>query len=328
MQRTQQKPVVLIVDSVYNRAPQLFSSISDLHILEAPTGEEALARMVKEKQAAAVVLNVDSYRGPLYQSFGNKGLLARFGVGCDGVDFDKASKHGLVVTNTPGVLDSTVAEFTVFLAGEVLRMAGRCSNEIKQGRWNPVMGRELHGKTFAILGLGNIGKRVSQILSFGFGVDVLALKKHAGDPDRLKEKYGVNKISTEFSEIAPHADIVSLHLPANSETHHFLDRDRLHQLKRGAVLINTGRGALVDEIALYEALKSGQLAGAGLDVFAREPYKPADPDADLRTLSNVILTPHIGSSTKECSRRMAKRVLQNIRYFLDKEYDQMDVVTR
>src|SRR5699024_2332023 len=139
--------------------------------------------------------------------------LARFGVGCDGVDLEQAQEKKLFVTNTPGVLESTVAEFTVFLAGEVLRRPGRINKEIREGEWNPTSGRDLQDKTWAILGLGKIGKKVSKILSFGFGVKVYALKKNISDPDKVREEYGVEKISTDYTDIAPFADIVSLHLP-------------------------------------------------------------------------------------------------------------------
>ncbi|MDR8393415.1 NAD(P)-binding domain-containing protein [Aliifodinibius sp. S!AR15-10] len=321
------KPIVLVVKTVYERVKTVFEEISDFEIVPAPTEEMALVEIVREKDPIAVVLNVDPYTGPLYDALQKGRLIARYGVGCDNIDFKKAAENGLYVTNTPGVLEATVAEFTVFLMGEVLRMPGLSTHDMKEGHWNQRMGRELRGKTCAILGLGAIGKKVSQILSFGFDVTVLALKKTIENPEELKEKYGVQKASTEFSEIAPRADIISLHLPANEETHHYMDKPRLQQLKRGSVLINTGRGALVDENALYDALKKNHISAAGLDVYQHEPYKPLDPQKDLRDLENVVLTPHIGSSTGECSRRMAERVIQNIRLWVKGEHNQMDVVS-
>lgn len=326
MEAKNKRPIVLVVESLFNRFRELFEPITDLDIRPAPVAEASLSQEILEQDPVAVVLDVDAYTDSLYKAMKKGRLIARFGVGCDGIDFAKARKNELKVTNTPDVLESTVAEFTVFLAGEVLRKVGLSSGKMKNGNWNRVIGRELHGKTCAIIGLGNIGKRVSQILTFGFGNEVLALKRTIEDRQLLKEKYGVAKVSTEFSEIAPLADIVSLHLPANEETYHYLDKSRLQSLKQGAVLINTGRGALIDECALYDALDRDHLAGAGLDVFAHEPYRPVDPAKDLRKLDNVVLTPHIGSSTLECTKRMAERVIQNIRYSIKGKHQKMDIV--
>lgn len=320
------KPTVLVTEESYTRGKQIYDAIEDMEIIQVPVDEVRLAELVSEHNAFAVVLGPETYTGPLYEAMKEKGVLARFGVGCDGVDLEKSRKNGLLVTNTPGVLESTVAEFTVFLAGEVMRSPGRTTGEMRKGSWNPAPGGELQGKTWVILGLGNIGKKVSQILSFGFGVKVYALKKSIPDAGKIRETWGVEKVSTEYDEIAPFADIVSLHLPANEQTRHYMNRRRLQKLKPGAVLINTGRGALVDENALYDAIREDHLSGAGLDVFINEPYKPVAADKDLRELSNIVLTPHVGSNTAECSARMTERVIRNIRLAREEKYDQMDVV--
>jgi lactate dehydrogenase-like 2-hydroxyacid dehydrogenase len=255
--KDKEKPVVVITEEEYKKGKDVFDSVPDIEIATAPADEHTLSEIIREKDAFAVVLGVEKYTGPLYETIKKGGLIARFGVGCDGVDFKKAKDNDLYVTNTPGVLESTVAEFTIFLAGEVLRKPGLVNEQMKKGIWHPVMGNELKGKTWAILGLGKIGKKVSQILSFGFEVKVFAFESINIERESTIEEYGVKKISSNFSEIVPFADIVSLHLPANKDTYHFLNKDRLEQLKPGAVLINTGRGSLVDENALYDALKDG-----------------------------------------------------------------------
>ncbi len=324
--KVKEKPVVVVIEEVYKKGKDIFGKVTDMEIVTASSDEDSLSEIVREKNTVAVVLGVEKYTGPLYEAMKKGGIIARFGVGCDGVDFEKAKYNDLYVTNTPGVLESTVAEFTVFLAGEVLRKPGIANEQMKKGIWQPVMGNELKGKTWAILGLGKIGKKVSQILAFGFEAKIFAFEIINIEPKKIREKYGVEKVSSDFSEIVPFADIVSLHLPANKDTHHFLSKERLEQLKPGAVLINTGRGSLIDENALYDALKNGHLSGAGLDVFENEPYKPISPNKDLRELSNVVLTPHIASSASECSRRMAERVMQNIYFGLEEKYEQMDIV--
>ena len=327
MNGSEEKALILVAGEYYERGKEVYDSIDDFRVEKAPVDEVQLADMIREKQPLAVVIGPETYSGELYESMEKGGILARYGVGYDGVDIKKANEAGLIVTNTPGVLEASVAEHTVFLAGEIFRMPGFMTQLIKNGQWNAITGTELRGKTWAVLGLGNIGKEVSRILSFGFGVKVTALKKDLSDREKLQEEFGVEKITSEFSEVVEEADIISLHLPANEETHHFINKERLHQLKKGAVFLNTARGSLVDENALYDALKSNHLAGAGLDVFQHEPYQPLEKAKDLRTLSNVVLTPHTGSNTDACSKRITQRVLQNIRYAKDRKYDQMDIVS-
>lgn len=320
------KPVVLVIDKVYQKARRIFDSVEDFKILTTTAEENALSEVIKEENAFAVVLGGDKYTGALYESLGNGGLIARFGVGYDGIDLRQAKENNLLVTNTPEVLESTVAEFTIFLAAEVLRKVGAMNVAVRQGNWSPCMGNDLHTKVWAIIGMGKIGERLSRILSFGFGVRVLALKSSHVATDKMRQECGVEEVFSDFTEMAPLADIISLHLPAKKDTYHFLDQARLEQLKPGAFLINTGRGTLIDENALYDVLAKGKLAGAGLDVFEHEPYRPMNPDKDLRSLPNVVLTPHMASSTLECSGRMAERVIQNIRFAYNKQYEKMDIV--
>lgn len=320
------KPVVVVVDSIYHKAKAVFDAITDFQIKVASAEENSLAVVLAREDAFCVVLDAKQYKGPLYEHLPQGGLIARFGVGYDGVDLEKAARCGLRVTNTPGVLESTVAESTLFLAGEVLRTFGRADQRIRQGHWEPYLGHDLGGKTWVILGLGQIGRRLSAILSFGYGVKVYGLKTDLTDAGNLARQCGAERIASEFLDIAPYGDIVSVHLPANQTTRHYLNATRLAQLKTGAVLINTGRGSLVDEIALYDAISGGKLAGAGLDVFEQEPYLPAAPNKDLRDLSAVVMTPHVSSSTEECAVRMAQCVLKNIRFAQEGRYDQMDLV--
>lgn len=322
-----QEPVVVIADTIYRKARKVFDGATGFKLVVSEATEEALAGIVERENAFCVVIDARKYTGPLYKKMSPGGLIARFGVGYDGVDMVQASACGLVVTNTPGVLDSTVAESTVFLAAEVLRKFGAADGDMKQGRWQSFMGNDLKGKTWSIIGMGRIGRTLCQMLVRGFGVRVYGLKSDLSDAEALKASCGATMISSDFADLAPQSDIVSLHLPASAETRHFMNEKRMGQLKRGAILINTGRGSLVDEHALFDSLVTGQLGGAGLDVFETEPYHPLDPAKDLRSLSGVTLIPHLSSSTVECAVRMAERVIRNIRFALEKKYDRMDLVT-
>ena len=320
------KPVVIVTELEYRKGEAVFASASDLEIVPGPSAEEPLARLIREKKAFAVVLGVEKYGGPLYESLPAYGVIARFGVGYDGIDPVQAKEHALFVINTPGVLEGAVAEQTLFLAGALLRNIALLDKKMRAGTWTTHLGTELKGKIWAVIGLGAIGKQVSRIASFGFGARVFGCDTRLSDLKDLKKMCGIESASKDYFEIASAADMLSLHIPANRKTHHYLNSDRLRVLKSSAILINTARGSLVDEDALYDALAGGKLAGAALDVYQSEPYRPVHPNKDLRTLPNVVLTPHTSSSTAEACKRVAERVLQNIRYARTKEYQKMDLV--
>lgn len=320
------KSVVVITELEYRKGKEVFTSAADLEIIPGPSAEKPLAKLVREKNAFAVVIGVEKHCGLLYESLPAGGVIARFGVGYDGIDLVKAKKHALLVTNTPAVLDQAVIEQTIFLAGAILRKIAILDHKMRAGQWTPMIGTELKDKIWSIIGLGAIGKRVSKIAAFGFGARVFACEKQLPASNELKEMYGIEKVSQDYFEIASEADILSLHIPANRETYHYLNCDRLTILKPGAVIINTARGSLIDEAALYDFLVEGKLAGAALDVYQNEPYQPVLPQKDLRKLPNIVLTPHTSSSTAEACQKMAERVLLNIRYALTKDYQKMDLV--
>jgi len=320
------RPVTVIVDTIYRKAPEIFDGMDFSELKVVPAVEDEIAAAVEGSGAFAVILDAQAYQGALYDKMPEGGLLARFGVGYDGIDFVRAGQRKLVVTNTPDVLETTVAESTVFLAAEVLRRMGTANKDLKGGIWKTFLGEDLGGKTWAIIGLGRIGTALSRMLTFGFGVRVYGVKSDLSDSERLKERSGAVLITDRFEQVASQSDIVSLHLPVTPSTRHFMDQNKLGQLKQGAVLINTGRGSLVDEIALYDAVTEGRLAGVGLDVFEYEPYRPVNPEKDLRTLDKAVLTPHISSSTHQCAVRMARRVIDNIGYALKNDYGRMDIV--
>ncbi len=316
---------VVIVESVYEKGEAVFSRVDDLDIVVCASAEDGLAARIGETGAFGAVLGGDRYTGGLYDSLPRGGIIARYGVGFDGVDLEKAKARGIAVTNTPDVLARTVAESTVLLAGECLRRFGESSVALKAGGWSPMPGRDFYGKTWAIIGLGSIGKGVAQILSFGFGVKVVSLKRDSIDPGEAEQAYGVAALYDDFETLVEAADIVSLHVPANDETVGYIDRDKLGMMPQRALLINTGRGTLIDEAALYDAIASGRIAGAGLDVFDKEPYEPVQ-GKDLRKLDRVVMTPHVGSNTAECNARMAERVLLNLRAAANGDLGALDLV--
>jgi phosphoglycerate dehydrogenase-like enzyme len=193
-----------------------------------------------------------------------------------------------------------------------------------QRAWEPVTGVELQGKTLAIIGCGGIGRSVARIASLGYGMQVVGCSRPGASPPAPLEHF--HAVVNDFSTAVRGASFVSLHMSASGDNAQFVNRERLPQLDERAWLINTARGSLVDERALYEALAERRHARAALDVFAREPYAPVEGSGDLRSLANVILTPHVGSNTAEANGRMAGRALQNIALAQARQFAQMDLL--
>jgi phosphoglycerate dehydrogenase-like enzyme len=318
------RPKVLVTESEYRKAEACFLSASGLECLRAPDDEPELAVALRETRAAYVVVGPRPYSGALYDALPRGGVIARFGVGHDNIDKRKATEAGLLCTNTPGVLDQSVAEHTMLLVAAAARPLLSISASMTRHVWDPAPGVELHGKTLAIVGCGGIGRSVACIATLGYGMQVVGCSRPAVAPPAALVHFAA--ITSDFAVAVRQADFVSLHMSASRENVHFINRERLAQLGERAWLINTARGSLVDEAALFAALSGGRLAGAALDVFEREPYVPAAGGGDLRSLPNVILTPHVGSNTIEANRRMAERALQNVALAEARMFARMDLV--
>jgi len=231
-------------------------------------------------------------------------VLSRFGVGYDHVDLKAATKYGVVVTNSPGANTASVSELAITLILALTRDLCFLHQEIRKGEWNQKSTFELGGKTVGIVGLGEIGKEVVRKIS-GFKVKILAY-----DVVKDKEfalKYHVNYV--KLDELLKNSDYVTLHVPLILATKKIISEKQLRLMKKNAFLINTARGALLDEGALIEALQNKEIAGAGLDVFENEPL---EKDSLLRNLDNVIITPHIAATTKEACENMATAAAKNV----------------
>ncbi len=319
-------PPILVTETEYAKGRHVFEKASGLRCVPVGAAEDTLAAAVRRERAAAVVIGVEPYLGDtLYDALPRGGVIARFGVGHDGVDKQKATRRGLLVANTPGVLTASVAEHTIWLIGALVRHVSRGDAAVRAGEWRPLIGAELHGKTLAVIGCGAIGRQVAAIACHGFGMRVIGFDRPGLDLDEM-QGWGISRLTDRWDDAVGEADVVSIHIAGTPETRRFVNAERIAKVRRGSFLVNTARGAVLDEAALYDALTSGRLAGAALDVFETEPYAPAAAGKDLRTLPNVVLTPHIGSSTFEACTRMAERSLANVRAGLAKRYDGMDVV--
>jgi lactate dehydrogenase-like 2-hydroxyacid dehydrogenase len=335
------RPVVLVPEGVHARGKRVFGHEHELDVQVVGDDEQALAEAVRRFGCRAAVVGGRPYLGPLYEALGEAGgsdgaVLARFGVGHDGIDKPLCRQHGILVTNTPGTLDVSVAEFTIALMLSVLRRIVRVAAPGRPGAGvAPSEGVELRGRTLGLIGFGGIARRVAAAASFGLGMRVLAAGRRSADQLRQDEsvplahlcaRFGLEEYTDDADSVLARADVVSLHVPATPETDGLMGAGRLERMKQAAVLINTARGSVVDESALFDALASGRLGGAGLDVSAVEPYEPARIDKDLRTLDNVVLTPHVASDTVEANDRMAAASLENVRCFFAGAIDRMSRV--
>ncbi len=319
--------VVLVTGPEFLRAEALFTSAAGVRCIAAPSLERELASAIVEQGARHVVVGSQPYRSELYAALPRGGVLARLGVGYDNIDTRKATEAGLLCTNTPHVLEQSVAEQTLLLIAAAARHLLPMTSAMQSRDWTPRQGVELRDKTLAVIGCGEIGRAVARIASAGFGMRVIGCTRQRLHRDAISAA-GLDYVTTDFTEAVRDAHFVSLHIPATRENAHFINADRLELLAGHAWLVNTARGAVVDESALYDALAAQRIAGAALDVFEREPYQPVDPGRDLRALPNVILTPHAASNTGEANRRMAECALGNIALAEAGEFARMDLLNR
>ena len=331
---------VFVTQKEYDKAAEVYAECTGFQLVPAPSEENALAATVAEHAACAVVVGVDAYAGSLYDALASangRSLIARFGVGHDGIDKSAARRAGIFITNTPGVLDKSVAEHTFWLLGALARNVASGDAAMRRGDFPSRQGTELAGKTLLVIGLGAIGQQVAGIAGRGFGMNVIAVgqvpladlaARYGVDAASFLRNNGIASYTTDVDSALTEADVVSLHLASNEQTRHFLSATRLARMKAAALLVNTSRGPVIDEHALFSVLRDRKIAGAALDVFEVEPYRPAAVDADLRTLDNVVLTPHLGSSTAEANRRMGEATLRNVRLFFAGRYEEMNLVDR
>ena len=241
-------------------------------------------------------------------------MLANFGVGYNHIDTNAAKSRGLAVSNTPDVLTEARADVALTLLLMVSRRAGEGERHVRTGAWTGwrpthMLGTQVSGKTLGLVGMGRIARAVSRRAHHGFGMRVIF---HDPYPPSAPEAAALGAEPRErLEEVLEESDFVSLHCPATPDTRHLMNRERLARMRRSAFLINTARGDIVDETALVEALADGTIAGAGLDVYEREP----EVSAELLAMENVVLLPHLGSATQETRVAMGQRAVENLRLF-------------
>jgi glyoxylate reductase len=273
-------------------------SLSPQELRHAVAGQDALISLLTDR--------IDS---ELLDAAPNLKVVSNFAVGYNNIDLSAAKKRKVMVTNTPGVLTDATADMTWALLMAVSRRLIEGDSMVRQEKWTgweplQLLGGHVTGATLGLIGLGRIGQAVARRAA-GFGMNILAWNRSLPDP-KLIEQLGITMMSID--EVCQQSDYVSLHLSLNESTKHILNADRLAMMKPTAYVINTARGPHIDEAALVHALRSNQIAGAGLDVYEREPIL----QTGLVELDNVVLAPHLGSATYQTRAQMGEMVVNNV----------------
>jgi len=274
-------------------------------------GADAEAELIHRIGKARVAINIRAharFSGAVFAACPDLKLVSVWGTGTDNIDLNAAGMRGVTICNTPGINAFAVAEHALTLMLTVARRITVLDSEMRKGKWPREMLTQLVGKTLGVFGMGAIGSRVAA-LGRGIGMTVLGWSA-TGDEARIRTA-GARPAAKE--EILRAADVVSLHVRLMTETRGFLGRKELGLMKPTAILVNTGRGALVDREALLDALKQRRLLGAGLDVFHQEPLAADDP---ILALPNVVCSPHNAGQTPEVIRDGLLAAVDNVEGFL------------
>lgn len=292
--------------------PELLPLRERGEVVLCSTRHESPADLINRLRGATAAINVRAYSkftDEVFAALPELRFLTVMGTGTDNIDLEAASRRGVVVSNTPTAPTISVAEHALALTLALTKNLVPMHNALVGGTWKHLPGVELRGKTFGFIGLGIIAAELAPcIRALGMRAIGWSLTRDEARAERL----GVEL--ADFDDVLRHSDVVSLHLRASPQTESIIGERELALMKTGAYLINTGRGALVDEAALVRALREKRIAGAGLDVFRTEPL-PAD--SPFVGLENVILTPHVGWVTDAGIDRMARHPVENIIAFLE-----------
>jgi len=267
--------------------------------------EDEILEYAKEN-VVGIIIGVDPLPAAVLEQLKDLRAISKYGVGMDNIALDKAAELGIKVKNAPGTNSVSVAELAISLMFAMARSIPFHSENVKNGGWDRIRGFELTGKKLGLIGGGQIGREVAK-RARGLEMQVTIYDPYMKD-DGFLEKYDIS-LCSELDKLLSESDIISLHLPVTPETKGLINEKALSLMKPNAILINTSRGELVDEEALYDYLSNKKIAGAALDVFSAEP--PAEGEKLLK-LDNFILTPHIGAFTAEAVEKMVMVSTQNL----------------
>jgi glyoxylate reductase len=311
------KPKVYVTRELPERGLKIIKKHFDAEVWPeyAPPPKKVIIEKARNVDALATLLS-DKIDAEVFDAAPKLKIVAQMAVGFDNIDIPEATKRGIYVTNTPEVLTDTTADFAWALLLAVARRVVEADKYVRSGQWkvgwHPMMlqGRDVHGATLGVIGAGRIGFAVAKRAT-GFDMKILF---YDVVPRPEMEKLGAKKV--DMDTLLRESDFVSIHVPLMKETYHLINEEKLKLMKKTAYLINNSRGPVVDEKALYKALKEGRISGAALDVFEQEPTPLDNP---LLKLDNVVVAPHISSASYETRSRMAEMVAENLVAFFNGE---------
>jgi len=301
---------IFVTSKISDSALNILKSVGEVEVWdkEETLNGEALIEQLKDKDAVLTMVN-NVVTDDIIRQAPRLKVIGNCGVGYNNIDIDSAEKHGVIVTNTPDVLNDATADLTWALILGIARRIVEADKFVRAGKftgWLPhlFIGNMVYGKKLGIIGLGRIGRAVCERAK-GFHMEVYYYNRN---PLPKAQEEVLNATYKNLEDLLKECDYITIHAPLNEDSYHLIGRDELNLMKKDAYLINTSRGPLIDEQALYEHLKDGKIAGAALDVYEHEP----EIVEGLLELDNVILLPHIGSATYETRTKMAELAANNI----------------
>lgn len=302
-------PSVLVTKRIYPEAVELLKPYAEVDYVDNDDGLNSSALIERARGKHGIVSQlVDKFTPDVLGRLDVK-IIANVAVGFDNIDVPAATKRGILVTNTPGVLTDTTADFAFALLMAAARRVTEADQFVRSGKWNRwlidlMVGRDVHHRTLGILGMGRIGQATAR-RGLGFSMRVLYHSSTRLTPEIERE---LNAEYATQERVLRESDFVSIHVPLNDATRHSIGEKELRMMKRDAILINTARGPIVDEAALAKALREHWIAGAGIDVFEREP----ELLPELLQSPNAVLAPHIGSASVETRKKMSMMAAENV----------------
>jgi D-3-phosphoglycerate dehydrogenase len=302
------KPKVLVSDSIDNKGIEKLKRAGFEVDVDPAISKEQLIKVIP-KYDALVVRSRTKVTKEIIEAGERLKAIGRAGVGVDNIDVQAAEERGIIVLNTPEAPADAVAELTIGLILSLARGIPFADRTMKEGKWikKELVGWQLKGKTLGIIGLGNIGEKVAKIAK-AFGMKIIITKRTPPPSDLLSELEAEYIPLKDFPRFLQKSDLITIHVPLTPETRKMIGAKEIQIMKDGAFLINTSRGGILDEEALFNALQSGKLGGAALDVYEVEP----PVDLKLIRLSNVICTPHIGSQTLESQEAVSAIIAEKL----------------
>jgi len=302
------RPKILVADPISQSGLDELARDNALEVVARTGLSEAQIIEIIPDFSAVVVRSETKITAPILQVASKLRVVGRAGVGVDNVDVETATRRGVIVMNAPGgnTVSTTEHAFSLLLCAA--RKLPQADAMVRSGKWSrkDFQGVELHNKTLGIVGMGRIGSELSR-RAIAFGMRVLAFDPYLAV---TRARALQVELTDDLGELLANADFITLHTPLTPETRHLVNAARLSEMKRGVRIINCARGGLIDEAALADALRSGQVAAAALDVFETEPLPP---DSPLREIPNLVLTPHLGASTAEAQESVGIEIAQSIR---------------